>query len=171
MGKPEQYKQRHRYKINKWIKESCETLGQPELAKQISFGFNGRLSVCAGRAWGPYKSIELSCKCWDVSSEEERKNTVVHELCHIIDYQVNGPEAHANAKVSHGPNWQAMMESCGMKAERFHSLPVQRRRQTKYLYSCGCTMHAVSKTRHNRIQEGSKSYHCKLCGQTIKFLY
>ncbi len=43
----------------------------------------------------------------------------------------------------------------------------RRRKQQRIKYRCACEIHEVSKTRHNRMQRGTK-YQCRTCGQELE---
>jgi len=40
---------------------------------------------------------------------------------------------------------------------------VPQRRQSTHPYQCGCRVHELSSTRHNRIQRGRGQYQCVNC--------
>jgi len=57
-----------------------------------------------GRCFPSYKLIELSRNLWNEASLKERKNVIVHEVCHIIVYTRSGPQTEY-----HNDEWATCM--------------------------------------------------------------
>lgn len=93
--------------------------------------------------------------------------TVAHEVAHLVTYQCHG---HTRP---HGPEWQSVMRHFGiMDPRRCHNYDVesnQVRHQRRWHYECRCRIHQLSTTRHNRVQRGQASYHCRRCGETLTY--
>jgi len=121
-----------------------------------------------GRAAGMYKVIGsrrvIRYNPWIFAKyyEENLRDTVPHEVAHfIVD------ELYPRRRVKpHGPQWQSVMARFGANAGVTFDLDldgVPQRSQRTHPYFCGCQMHAVSTTRHNRILRRRMRYHCCTC--------
>lgn len=159
---------------DEWIKSivdsTLDKLDYTKLSDVIVVEFNGRFTQLAGRAKYRDNKIELSTKLWEVSSEDQRRETVVHETCHIVVRNQFG-----SAIQSHGYEWRSAMIKCGYyNPQRCHtidrqSIPRQKRR--KYRYGCRCgDSHVIGAVRHSRIANNKATYRCKRCRQTIVYI-
>jgi len=92
-----------RNSINSIIKHTCDMNGVPWLASLINFRFNNKLTSTWGKAHGDKKLIELSTLMW-LARPEERYDTVVHEVCHIIVWYKHGSRVK-----HHGKEWRECM--------------------------------------------------------------
>lgn len=97
---------------------------------------------------------------------ENLHDTVAHEVAHYVIYEVFGPGAR-----SHGEEWRDLMTCFGANAKATFDLDlsdIPQRRQATHPYRCGCRLHELSSTRHNRIQRGEGRYQCRYCnGQLV----
>ena len=84
------------------------------------FIWNDRLATTMGRMCissdRKKKWIELSTKIVSLNTNtpnflEKIRQTIIHEWCHALDYELYG-------KVGHGPTWKALMIYHGIPAER-----------------------------------------------------
>ena len=94
--------------------------------------------------------------------------TVPHEVAHLIVAACHG-------KVSpHGREWQSVMRFLGIgKPRRCHDYTLADnavKRQHRWPYTCACSEHQLSTTRHNRVMKGNASYVCRRCGDTLQFV-
>lgn len=96
-------------KIYDWIKECCIKNRMEHLASEISVKFNNRLIKTWGRAWCSSNSIELSTLLWLAGSETDKRDTVIHETCHIIVHHKYGSDLD-----SHGKEWELCMIMSGL---------------------------------------------------------
>lgn len=102
----------------------------PEKSKLIQFSYNPKLSTTIGYAFSyPLPRIEFSPVLMAVAPEEERYNTIVHEVCHLCSVFKHGWE-HGRG---HGLNWAMMMAKCGLPAIRCHDIqnPVKAFKRSK----------------------------------------
>ncbi|MDZ7782190.1 MAG: SprT-like domain-containing protein [Halioglobus sp.] len=93
---------------------------------------------------------------------ENLRDTVPHEVAHYIVYAVHG----ARRIKPHGTQWRDLMARFGADPGVTFDLDLEgvpRRRQRTHSYRCDCGLHALSTTRHNRIQRGRGSYQCRAC--------
>lgn len=94
------------------------------------------------------------------------EHTVAHEFAHLVTYACHGRTP------PHGAEWRNVMRHLGIRnPQRCHDYPVDEtgvRRQQRWPYACACGTHALSTTRHRRVQAGSASYLCRRCGQALR---
>lgn len=92
--------------------------------------------------------------------------TVPHEVAHLVTSACHGRTR------PHGSEWRAVMAFFGIPdASRCHNYPVAEqlvRRQRRWAYRCQCRTHALSTTRHRRIESGRARYECRLCGAVLR---
>jgi SprT protein len=101
------------------------------------------------------------------------KQTVAHEVAHLIDHAVF--DSHAvkfcsftgkrKKRQSHGANWKRVMYVLGVPADRCHTYDVanskiKRRPSATFDYKCtGCgKVVSMGKIRHGKMQSGTASY-------------
>lgn len=97
----------------------------------------------------------------DAATHDEMINVVLpHEYAHSVVHQMY----HGKDR-GHGPYWQMTMINLGLKPDRTHSMKTKPARKVKrYFYTCNCShVHRLSTTTHNRIQNGTRYYHCTIC--------
>jgi len=104
-----------------------------ELADRVSVEWNTRMRSCAGRAFWPTGLIQVNPRLPQIS-DTEVKQTVLHELAHLIAY-----ERHPNRPIkSHGREWQRACADVGIPGEKAThelSLPTRTLRR-KWRYDC-----------------------------------
>lgn len=91
-------------------------LAEYNINNKVDVLFNARLTGCVGRAkyWHYRKvgSVEFSTQLWSRINDEERENTIIHEVAHIIAFIVYG-------KVKpHGWEWQSIHRKLGSEPRR-----------------------------------------------------
>ncbi|MGA8134606.1 MULTISPECIES: SprT family zinc-dependent metalloprotease [Pseudomonas] len=100
------------------------------------------------------------------NSEDFLKQTVAHEVAHLIAHQLFGERIQP-----HGEEWQLIMRGVyELPPNRCHTYEVQRRRVTRYIYRCPCAESdfAFSAQRHRLVSEGRR-YLCRRCRNTLVF--
>lgn len=148
--------------------ETCQRAGMPEVYDLISWKFNSRLTTTLGHATYSYKEetgeVSLCYKLWGRASYEDRRNVIIHEVCHILVFRKYG--YHESDK--HGPKWKAMMRLCGGDPARCHSVDTKgvRRKVKRYHVECRCTRHNVSQNLVTRMRKGQHRK-CKRCGYRL----
>ena len=155
--------------IRSWIRFACDCNGVPELAQVIVVEWNRRFTRRLGDA--AYNSvtfrarIRLSSPLWQRASEVDRRETVIHEVCHIIvGYRFGF------AAAPHGFEWKEAMENCGVEPLRLHTIDrtgLARRQRRFILLDCPhqgvkhkCR---ISAREFNRVQRGEEFW-CRNCG-------
>jgi SprT protein len=126
----------------------------------------------AGTANGGKWELNFNMVLLNENVEHFVKQTVAHEVAHLIDHQVfemNAPRFDRNGRrkkrAPHGENWKRCMFVLGVPAERCHSMDTsnaaqKRRKSKKFQYKCtGCeTVIEMSTIRHNKQQTGKANY-------------
>jgi len=155
--------------IREEIRFACHANGIPELAKKIRFSFNNRFTRRMGDANYYSNRIRLSKPLWKRATPEQRRETIIHEACHLIARHKHGPQIKA-----HGREWKAAMRRAGFKPIRCHSVDTSGLREgTQNAFCMDCKKrYILGKTRIKRhiraIQQGRPGYVCK-CGGTLRF--
>jgi len=114
---------------------------------------------CAGTAYPSINKIRINL---EIYSEIELRETVIHEVAHIvgrIKYRAKG----------HDGLWRKTVLEMGGTPERCHSMKftAARKVQKKFEYACGCKTRKITAIKHNRILRGW-TYRCCLCGEPIR---
>jgi len=153
----------------------CNNVSVPDMLKT---SFSGRMTRCMGYTYIKYSScfssfnligaeIKLSKKLWERATPAERKNTVIHEACHVIQAVVDS-DGYRRTKGGHGQKWKELMVNTGEEPEICHKVSTcgLERRQQRFTYCCACREHKITKTRVNKIKKGAV-YRCVKCKQEI----
>lgn len=119
-----------------------------------------------GRASSSY-TITLNSKAFAGHEDSDSfANTVIHELCHLYEFQLKG-------KMSHSPFWKSLMVDCGAAPNRCFTAEEQaeigyvaQTNRTKYAHNCQCQTHMIGAVIHRNILSGSK-YKCKRCKSVL----
>lgn len=95
------------------------------------------------------------------------KQTVPHEVAHLIAYQIFGLKIKP-----HGKEWQLIMQKVyQLPAERCHHYTVVIKPKHYFIYQCPCNkQHPLTIRRHNAIQQGAQ-YICRCCKQTLTYTH
>lgn len=117
----------------------------------VVFVKSGRIAGMAKRLHHIY-NLEFSVEAILKEREEMIKNTIPHEMAHIVDMYLH------NGKSSHGPRWQYIVQALGGSTDRTHDIPLQRsRRSRKYIYKASCgTVLEISPQHHKSVWRGGK---------------
>ena len=155
--------------IREWIRFACDCNNVDELAQVIVVEWNPRFTRRlgdAGYSSTTYRArIRLSIPLWPRASDRDRRETVIHEACHIIvGYRFGF------AAAPHGEKWKQAMRNCGVEPLRLHSVDRTglARRQKRFILldcpnhgldrKCRCTIRE-----HNMLRRGVEMW-CKVCG-------
>ena len=114
----------------------------------------------------PSPKVRFSSILWPLATDEQRRQIVVHEVCHIKvmledlvrGHRIEGP---------HGPSWAAAMRSCGEKPDTRHKIqgpPLK----TFGVFTCGCEnrTHSLTKHRWGKVIKGCR-YICSGCKKNL----
>jgi SprT protein len=156
--------------IRDLVSETFARLGCPELDRVTRVEWNGRFTRRMGDARymanhirGTHR-VRFSTPLWPRASVEERRETVIHEACHIAAAHIYGPGVQA-----HGREWKALMRKAGAKGDRCHRVDrtgLQRRTVRVPAY-CGCMTHQITKARRTKMRKGI-AYRCRRCRQELR---
>jgi SprT protein len=127
-----------------------------------------------GRAAGMFKVIGkrrlIRYNPWIFSKyfDENLRDTVPHEVAHFIVH-----EAYPRRGTRpHGQHWKHLMAHFGADPGVTFDLDLEgvpQRSQRTHRYHCGCQVHQVSTTRHNRAQHRRVRYHCVSCAGLLVY--
>ncbi len=148
-----------------WLERAEVLMGQEFAPVQVRF------DLC-GAAAGQYRIHPAPCIRYNAALaarqfEDFCARTPPHEVAHHVVAQLHG---HCGAR-PHGPEWRAVMRRFGLQPERCHDYDLsglQVHRHRRFHYRCDCGTHALSATRHNRVQRGERSYFCRRCGKRLR---
>lgn len=154
--------------ITELVKETFDKCGEPELFDSTTIQWNSRFTRRMGDAIYYRRTkngrVRFSSVLWERASPEERRETVIHEACHIVA-EKNHPGA------NHGPVWKRYMKMAGAKGDRCHNVNRDglRRRQKRVTFHCGCKEWDLTQNRATRLKNNPwRSYFCQDCKQTLK---
>jgi SprT protein len=161
-----------RQRITEWIRFACDRNCVPELARVIVVEWNRRFTRRLGDGGYNLRTkgarIRLSIPLWPRTSEQERRETVIHEACHcIVGFK------HGQVARPHGGKWKQAMGACGVRPLRTHNVDrtgLARRQRRFILLDCPnegrenkCRINAWQ---HNLLRHGKKMW-CKVCGLNL----
>ena len=162
-------------RIRKVVDETLEKLGvADEVIIQIEWNnrFTRRMGdariIADGRKPGFDKTIgkvRFSNPLWPRASEQERTETAIHEVCHIVKNHIYGRLTGA-----HGRYWQHLMYKCGINPDRTHTVDRTglKRSHDKVACKCDCNDNReIGFIRARRIRNGQSQYTCVSCNSII----
>lgn len=76
---------------------------------------NNRLKTTAGRCHLDHGFIDLSTELFWQYTENFVKDTIPHELAHMVAYRVYGDEGH-------GKDWYSVIDKMGIPTSRLHNM-------------------------------------------------
>lgn len=148
------------------ILDFCLAKADITYVPDVSFEWSNRMTRAAGYAqWDKYIRrglIKLSLPLFERATPEKCRNTVIHEICHIIE-GLNG------RKLSHDWYWRNMMIKCGEVPKRCHNINRDglKRQTSRYTAYCQCEVpHEITKIRLTKMKSGVK-YECLKCKTVI----
>jgi SprT protein len=133
--------------------------------------------VTAGLATYSKNIIDLNLGLLEIYGQKFIDRTVVHEIGHIISYNVFG-----EIGKGHNRYWKSVMRRLGGSDSRCHSYDtssVKIRHTKKYHYTCSCpnVVHSVGINKHNKIKSTiwlssgkSITYRCGKCHDYVKYV-
>lgn len=147
--------------------DACKKCGVEELAPQISWVFSGRLTSSGGNANYRTNVIKFSKIFWERADASTLRNTVYHEICHLIArYKARYTDTHGRVRYSHinphGWEWKSCMYRCGEQPTRCHNVNMGKRNE--HTVYCPCREHQIGPVRYKRMVSGTMNYKCAVCG-------
>jgi SprT protein len=154
--------------IKEWTRFACECNNAEELAQAIIVEWNSRFTRRLGDGvYSPLTHrarIRLSLPIWPRASEKERRETVIHEVCHCIVGYKHGVVAH------HGSEWKEAMRNCGVEPLRGHTVDrtgLARSQRLFILLDCpndGLERKCRIRSKEFNLVQQGKWFVCKVCG-------
>jgi SprT protein len=153
--------------IEKWAKQALIMLDCD--IRTVRIEWNGRFTRRMGDAGlkNGIGVVRLSKPLWPRATEMDRQQTVVHEVCHVVQRY-----RHGRLDTPHGKIWQHYMKTCGFQPRRCHSVNLEglRRNIPKYAARCSCQTHQIGLIRARRMMAGISSYRCKKCNTQLTLI-
>jgi predicted SprT family Zn-dependent metalloprotease len=105
--------------------------------------------------------LRFSIPLWPRASEEERRETVIHECAHLVDGLRHGrPDGH-------GPHWKKIMVEAGFSPDRTHKVDRQGLTRTVAAH-CRCKDWSLGRQRAARLRNRTAEYRCPKCGDLLE---
>ena len=146
------------------VHETFEKLNCPQLIGQIDIYFNKYFTSKMGEAHYGKKYVCFSLPLWPRASDADRRNTIVHEACHIAQFHLYG----LSGNEAHGWQWQKCMALCGEPANRCHNIDRTglATKYSKVMAQCSCGAKEISSNLATRMKKGAR-YSCTRCKSAI----
>lgn len=146
------------------VRETLFKLGCGGLSGIVKVEWNSRFVWRMGDAqYKPVPRIRLSTPLWPLATEAQRRETVIHEVCHVVDRHLSSVDLTYRRDGHHGRSWRLLMLKCGEAGTRCHTVkrPPEMRRKTQQIeMSCGCRVFLYTPAKAGR-------YFCKTCKNKI----
>lgn len=152
-----------------WADDALEQLGYPDL--QVIIEWHSRFTRRLGDAQLKHGVglVRLSIPLWPRASANERRETVLHEICHVV-VRYEGKKSGKKVR-SHGREWQHKMRALGIEPKRCHEVNrdgLKRTRKTVKMY-CACDVQMETPRVAKRIRSKTHTYSCRKCKMNLKF--
>ena len=162
-----------RQQIRVWIREALQILGETALENKISVEFNNDFTRRMGdasrdRFTKTYK-VRFSVPLWPLASETDRRETVFHEICHVVDMA----RGTFSSREAHGYNWARLMIQCGLAPKRCHNIerPEELKYNVKHFEAkCACMTHKITSHKRTKMLNGTMRYRCMKCGTPVSLV-
>lgn len=161
--------------VRNQILQFLQVVKHEHLAKQIGIQWSTRMTRKMGEATEfenpnscPLKTkylLKFSIIFWVHATPEERKETVIHEMAHVLCFHL-----YPNMKIYHGAEWLEIMGKFGYKdASKYTTVKIPEKFQPKrFSVKCGCREHQVTIKIINQMKKGI-TYRCSVCKGLIVF--
>lgn len=156
--------------ISQLIKETFDVCGESDLFDCTKIQWNSRFTRRMGDArYNHFKGtgrVRFSSVLWNRATPEERRETIIHEACHVV------AERHARRlgrrTAGHGPIWKRYMTQAGAKGDRCHTVNRDglRRKVRRVPAYCDCKEWQITKTRQTKMLKGYR-YGCPDCKASL----
>ena len=120
-----------------WIRATLERLGMEALDDLITYDFSSKMTRRIGVAIATLQGkqliglhIRLSTPLWLRANEDERRECIAHEVCHLVRFY------HGDLRKTHGSQWRDLMRECGYSGNPYHTVNISG--HDKYKCNCGC---------------------------------
>ena len=109
--------------------------------------------------------IRLSIPLWPRASDQDRRETVIHEACHLIAFYKFGQVA-----APHGTGWKQAMRNCGIRPLRTHRVDRSGLTDATAVLSSSTVLirhwrrNVVAQPREFNLLRRGKEFWCRNCG-------
>lgn len=154
--------------IHEWIGEALDRNEAGYLSNLIRVRWNKRfVRRFADARYGTHPMrgiIRISPLIWERASETDRRETIIHEACHIVAFHLHG-----NGIRPHGTEWKQAMANCGVEPIRCHTIPLV---GINRFYVRDCPKVEADRCFVNRrdfglMKRSGMLLHCSSCGMRV----
>lgn len=144
--------------IAETIEQVEEVYTAPHIAyKPITWEWAPRFETKMGQAHYALRLVRFNPNLWPHAPEDEQADTVVHEVCHILAFDVYGRPG-----AGHSPGFYTLMALCGYpEAQRCHSVQGPRNA------ACDCRDWGLSRMSFRRLHRKPGCYRCPKCKKIL----
>lgn len=156
------------HQIREWIDFALDRNDVAYMSNMIRVQWNKRfIRKFADAGYGkspPRGIIRISPRIWERATETERRETIIHEACHIVVFHLHGIEIKP-----HGIEWRQAMVNCGVEPVRCHDVNLFGIALFRVL---GCPKPekercTFSRRTLNHMRRTGALLHCTICGKGI----
>ncbi len=151
--------------IREWIDFALERNDVGYLSSMIRVRWNRRfVRKFADAGYGacpPRGQIRISPFIWERATTEQRRETIIHETCHIVAFHLHGP-----AIKPHGIEWKAAMAKCEVEPIRCHNIPLIGINHFNVRDCPKAERCHVSRRDYSALKRGGL-LHCTICGMSV----
>ena len=114
------------WNILRYMVDACHDASRPDLIGKIKIEFADGMKTVIARASFRENKIWISRRHWPYMPEFEKRDTIIHEVCHIVC-----------PGRGHGRQWRDAMERCGgyprrtMSIKSYRSMAKKRRAMSR----------------------------------------
>jgi len=153
--------------VRKYIEIANQKYNKQFIIPVVRFDLRGRNG---GEAVLKENVIRVNQVLCAENFQEYLKQTIGHEVAHLIVYQIYKDRYLTQQVKPHGIEWKMVMSKFGLSADRCHQYDTTNskvRNTVKYQFSCNCKVHEVGPKINANIASG-KVYWCKSCSGGLK---
>lgn len=151
--------------IREWIDFALNRNDVEYLSSMIQVQWNKKFTLkFADAGYGvcpPRGRIRISPMIWERATPEQRRETIIHEACHIVAFHLNGLDIKP-----HGVEWRQAMANCGVEPEVTHKIDLA---GINFFHVRDCTKIErchVSRRDFAALKRG-QLLHCTICGMRV----
>ena len=148
-----------------WTREALQMLAMECIDNKITYDFS-RLASRMGEAIIVKRGdkievlhIRLSEPLWLRATEDERRECVFHEVCHLVRFY------QGDLRDNHHDEWRKMMQSCGYSGSPYHTVSTED--FDKYRVNCGCPDGVLVSRKVLLGLLSGRYYVCRKCRQYV----
>lgn len=152
--------------IEDTIKLACSRINLPGFEKNITYEWNNRFSSTIGKAsyfFNKTGLIKLSTKAWEVMSDHQKVDVILHETAHILAFHLY-EDAKDDVDACHGKRWKHVAKIVGaIPNKTCNYAPSCRRKVKRITLKCDCYSGCMVTTQQfNKIKTSlHRCYKCK----------